>query len=35
MDPQEKKKIGLEYQIDYPPEKHVYIHEGSKEDTLE
>lgn len=30
-----KSKIELEYQIDYPAERSMSIHEGAKEDTLE
>eukprot|EP00029_Vermamoeba_vermiformis_P006675 TRINITY_DN2693_c0_g1_i1.p1 TRINITY_DN2693_c0_g1~~TRINITY_DN2693_c0_g1_i1.p1 ORF type:complete len:593 (+),score=167.72 TRINITY_DN2693_c0_g1_i1:38-1780(+) len=35
LDPQAKKKIELEYQIDFPVDNHLSLHEGAKEDTLE
>lgn len=35
MDASAKSKIELEYQIDYPAERYINIHEGAKEDTLE
>jgi len=35
LDPQGKKKIELEYQVDFPVDNHLSLHEGAKEDNLE
>jgi uncharacterized protein (TIGR02231 family) len=35
LDPQAKKKIELEYQVDFPVDNSLSLHEGAKEDTLE
>lgn len=35
LDPQAKKKIELEYQVDFPVDNNLSLHEGAKEDTLE